>query len=212
MARTSPASRRRNRRIAALFLLVALFAVGIWVVGLARFVNLIPREVADVDSVTDAVVVLTGGSMRLETGLKLLRDGHGRKLLISGVHRGVDVEELLNIARRLPEELDCCITLGYSADNTVGNARETAVWMREEGFRSLRLVTASYHMPRSIEEFRSASPDLVIVDHPVFPSHVKTAEWWRWPGTTTLIIGEYHKFLIARVRRKLDHRGDRLSK
>ena len=211
MARLSPARRRRNRRIAAIFVFVAIVAAGIWITGLVRFVNLIPRDVADADSATDAVVVLTGGSMRLETGLKLLQDGHGKKLFISGVHRGVEVKELLNVARRSPEELDCCVTLGYSADNTVGNARETAIWMREEGFRSLRLVTASYHMPRSVEEFRAASPNLVIVDHPVFPSHVKTDDWWRWPGTTTLIIGEYHKFLIARVRRTLGHVGDGLS-
>ena len=212
MARLSPARRRRNRRIAAIFVFFAIVAAGIWVTGLVRFVSLIPRDVADADSATDAVVVLTGGSLRLEIGLKLLQDGHGKKLFISGVHRGVEVKELLNVARRSPEELDCCVTLGYSADNTVGNARETAVWMREEGFRSLRLVTASYHMPRSVEEFRAMSPDLVIVDHPVFPNHVKTDDWWRWPGTTTLIIGEYHKFLIARARRTLGHVGDGLSK
>ena len=89
---------------------------------------------------------------------------------------------------------------------------QTAIWMREEGFSSLRLVTASYHMPRSVEEFRDVFPDLVIVDHPVFPSHVKTDDWWRWPGTTILIIGEYHKFLISRARRTLDIVGDGLSK
>jgi uncharacterized SAM-binding protein YcdF (DUF218 family) len=212
MARRSPARRRRNRRIAAAFFFSVLVAVSIWVTGLVKFVNLIPRDVADAESATDAVVVLTGGSMRLETGLKLLQDGHGRKLFISGVHRGVEVNELLKVARHSPEELDCCVTLGYSADNTVGNARETAIWMQEEGFRSLRLVTASYHMPRSVEEFRAVSPDLIIVDHPVFPSHVKTDDWWRWPGTTTLIIGEYHKFLIARARRTLDQVGGGLSK
>ncbi len=211
MARRSPARRQRNWRIAAAFFFLVLIAASIWVIGLVKFVNLIPRDIADAESATDAVVVLTGGSMRLETGLKLLQDGYGRKLFISGVHRGVEVNELLKVARRSPEELDCCVTLGYSADNTVGNARETAIWMREEGFRSLRLVTASYHMPRSVEEFRAVSPDLVIVDHPVFPSHVKTDDWWRWPGTTTLIIGEYHKFLIARARRTLNQVGGGLS-
>jgi uncharacterized SAM-binding protein YcdF (DUF218 family) len=211
MARRPLTRRRRNRRFAAAFFFLSLVAASIWVIGLVKFVNLIPRDVADAESATDAVVVLTGGSMRLETGLKLLQDGYGRKLFISGVHRGVEVNELLKVSRRSSEELDCCVTLGYSADNTVGNARETAIWMREEGFHSLRLVTASYHMPRSVEEFRAVSPDLVIFDHPVFPSHVKTDDWWRWPGTTTLIIGEYHKFLIARARRTLDQVGGGLS-
>ena len=203
----------RRRRIAAAFFFFSIIVASIWVYGLVKFVNLIPRDVTDVDSVTDAVVVLTGGSMRLETGLNLLRGGHGKKLFISGVHRGVEVKELLDVARSSSEKkIDCCVTLGYRADNTVGNARETAIWMREEGFSSLRLVTASYHMPRSVEEFRDVFPDLVIVDHPVFPSHVKTDDWWRWPGTTILIIGEYHKFLISRARRTLDIVGDGLSK
>jgi uncharacterized SAM-binding protein YcdF (DUF218 family) len=197
----------------ATFFFFSAIVASIWVYGLVKFVNLIPRDVTDVESFTDAVVVLTGGSMRLETGLKLLRDGHGKKLFISGVHRGVEVKELLNVGRSSSEKkMDCCVTLGYRADNTVGNARETAIWMREEGFSSLRLVTASYHMPRSVEEFRDVFPDLVIVDHPVFPSHVKTDDWWRWPGTTILIIGEYHKFLISRARRMLDIDGDGLSK
>ncbi len=188
--------------------LAVLLGVVAWGAGLVRFVSLIPGNVADTETVTDAVVVLTGGSLRLETGLRLLQNRRGKKLFISGVHRGVEVEELLNVARRAPEELDCCVTLGYSADNTVGNARETANWMREEGLLSLRLVTANYHMPRSVAEFRAALPDLVIIDHPVFPGHVKTDEWWRWPGTTTLIIGEYHKFLFARARQMLGRQVD----
>lgn len=208
MARRSPARLRRNRKIAVALVLAALLGVVAWGAGLVRFVSLIPRDVADTETVTDAVVVLTGGSLRLETGLRLLQDRRGKKLFISGVHRGVEVEELLNLARRTPEELDCCITLGYSADNTVGNARETATWMREEGLLSLRLVTANYHMPRSVAEFRAASPELVIIEHPVFPGHVKTDEWWRWPGTATLIIGEYHKFFLARARQMLSFRSD----
>ena len=83
--------------------------------------------------------------------------------------------------------------------------------MREEGFRSLRLVTASYHMPRSVAEFRAASPELVIIDHPVFPGHVKIDEWWRWPGTTILIVGEYHKYLFARIRQLMGRRPYRIT-
>ena len=211
MVRLSPARLRQKRRVAATLILVALLALFAWGAGFVRFIGLIPHDVVDTETITDAVVVLTGGSLRLDTGLKLLQNRRGEKLFISGVHRGVEVEELLNVARRSPEELDCCVALGYSADNTVGNAHETATWMRKEGFRSLRLVTASYHMPRSVAEFRAASPDLVIIDHPVFPVHVKIDEWWRWPGTTILIVGEYHKYLFARVRQLMVRRPDGMT-
>ena len=69
--------------------------------------------------------------------------------------------------------------------------------MRDNGFRSLRLVTANYHMPRSLLQFRHALPDATIIAHPVFPDHVKQDSWWQWPGTARLIIGEYNKFLVA---------------
>jgi uncharacterized SAM-binding protein YcdF (DUF218 family) len=55
-------------------------------------------------------------------------------------------------------------------------------------------------MPRSLLEFRRRMPDVKIVPHPVFPDHVKQDEWWRWPGSTHLLVGEYGKYLVARLR------------
>ena len=42
-----------------------------------------------------------------------------------------------------------------------------------EGYQSLRLVTASYHMPRSIQEFHHHMPQVRIVPHAVFLSSSK---------------------------------------
>lgn len=191
---------RRNAR--ALLPVVAVFAAlaAVWLGGMVWFANAIPDEAETDDRVTDAIVVLTGGSDRLAEGLKLLASGLARKLFVSGVYRGVEVRELLHLARREPSEIECCVVLGYSADNTKGNARETAIWLEREGFHSLRLVTASYHMPRSLLEFRRAMPAAEIVPHPVFPDRFKQSEWWRWPGTAALIAREYNKYLLALVR------------
>jgi uncharacterized SAM-binding protein YcdF (DUF218 family) len=191
---TRPALRRL--RIAA----ISLGAVaGAWLAGLLWFSHAIPSRVADPDSVTDAIVVLTGGSERLEAGLALLADGKAKKLFVSGVYRGVDVAELLRVARVAPAHLACCIALGHAADSTFGNAMETAQWMASEKFHSLRLVTAAYHMPRSLFEFHRAMPGVTIVPNPVFPERVKP-DWWRWPGSAALILGEYHKYLFALLR------------
>ena len=73
--------------------------------------------------------------------------------------------------------------------------------MRQHGYRSLRLVTGGYHMPRSLLEFSEALPEAEVVPHPVFPDRVKQASWWTRPGTAALIIGEYNKYLLTR----LDH-------
>ena len=83
--------------------------------------------------------------------------------------------------------------------------------MAAEGYTSLRLVTGNYHMPRSLIEFRREMPQVDIIPHAVFPAHVKTREWYRWPGTAALIIGEYNKILFAPLRWALSFVRDRVT-
>ena len=175
-------------------------AAGLWIAGLFWFVAKVPYAGPVASGRTDAIVVLTGGSERLDTGLRLLAEGAAGKVFVSGVARGVDMATLLRVARRRPEELACCVAIGYQADNTAGNARETAAWMRKQGYTTLRLVTAGYHMPRSLLEFRRAMTKMVIVSHPVFPPQFKRSQWWLWPGTASLLISEYSKYLLALLR------------
>ncbi len=192
------ARRRTWARLAALI----LFAVALWAGGLFWFASLIPDEVADTTTRTDAIAVLTGGRDRLSTGLELLSRDQAEKLFVSGVYRGVDVAKLLEMSRHSPQELRCCVEIGHSAGNTAGNAIETAAWMRRQGYRSLRLVTSSYHLPRSLMEFRAVLSDVDLIPHPVFHDRIKQDRWWAWPGTASLIISEYNKFLLAWVRQR----------
>lgn len=195
--RTPGRSRGRPRgRPSRIAVLLAALA-GAWGAGFIAFAATIPGQTPPVGIRTDAIVVLTGGSLRLEEGVRLLESGSAGKLFVSGVHRGIEVAELLRLQKRDPDRLRCCIVLGHDARDTVGNARETAEWAAREGIRSIRLVTAGYHMPRSLLEFRAAMPALEIVAHPVSPEHVKTARWYRHPGTALLIAGEYSKYLLA---------------
>ena len=175
----------------------------LWLVGFLVFAQKIPDRVQKPNKKTDAIVGLTGGSLRLEAGLELLAQKYAKKLFVSGVHRGVDVRQLLRIARKSPLSVECCVALGYDADNTEGNARETAAWLTKEKFQTVRLVTASYHMPRSLAEFRSVMRDIEITPHPVFPKSFKAKNWWLWPGSTGLIMEEYNKYLLAVFRRAL---------
>lgn len=184
-------------RIGRGVLILAVLA-GLWIAGLFWFAGQVPRDGPTDTEPADAIVVLTGGSGRLDEGLRLLADGRGRELFVSGVARGVDVTALLRLAQRT-ETLDPRISIGYRADNTAGNARETAAWMQQRGFTSLRLVTATYHMPRSLIEFRRAMPGVRIVPHPVFPPQFKRDRWWAWPGTAMLLAREFTKYLFARV-------------
>ncbi|MDG2033792.1 MAG: YdcF family protein [Rhodospirillales bacterium] len=169
-------------------------------VSLLNFVGQIPKSALKNDEQTDVIVVLTGGSSRLEEGIKLLAQRKAKKLFVSGVYRGVDVRRLLSLSQRTPDDLVCCIEIGHTATSTKGNATETKLWMDQEGYQSLRLVTASYHMPRSISEFQHHMPQVRLVPHAVFPAQFKRQQWWRWPGTASLILTEYAKYLMSSVR------------
>ena len=198
------AGRRRRLWIAVPLGVVAALAAA-WLVGLLVFVQSIVAAPVPAAGATDAVVVLTGGSNRLDAGLVLLRDGRARSLFVSGVDQKVRAEEMRTLligtgVHLTDEQLRCCVALGYLARDTIGNAAETAAWMRQSGFRSLRLVTSNYHMARSLLEFRHVMPDTVIVPHPVLPEDVRLDSWWSYPGTLRLFAIEYVKLIGAALR------------
>ncbi len=195
--------RRRRRRVFLIpcSALVALFVVAMWGYGLSRFTDSIPAEVTDTTTPTDAIIVLTGGSGRLNEGFRLLSENRAKKLFISGAYRGVEVRKLVRMFQHVPRQLERRVGIG-NATNTLGNALETGEWIAIEGYSSLRLVTAAYHMPRSLLEFRHAMPEIMVIPHPVFPERVKRERWWAWPGTASLIISEFNKFLVAWARHK----------
>jgi uncharacterized SAM-binding protein YcdF (DUF218 family) len=171
-------------------------AAALIVVGFVRFI--IPPIAENNPARTDAIVVLTGGDLRLQSGIELMRAGKGRALFVSGVNRRVDLDQLLRSAgEKSPDWLICCIVLGHDARNTTGNAEETGEWMRRLGYHSLRLVTAWYHIPRSLLEFRRAIPDVEIIPHPVFSEEANAQNSWGWRGTVPLLISEYGKYLAA---------------
>lgn len=183
--------------------ILAVFFVLIWLSGLFWFADKIPKSVIDLKTRTDAIAVLTGGKGRLEAGFSLLESNLAKKLFISGVYRGVEVNHLLELFKQNPGDLKCCLEIGRLASNTTGNAIETAAWLKNNDFKSLRIVTSGYHIPRTMLEFDHILSNSRLIPHPVFSDHVKHERWWAWPGTFFLIVGEYNKYLLAVIRIKL---------
>lgn len=186
------------RKIAFSFLLCA----GIWVAGFSWFILQIPRQSSNDTTPSDAIVVLTGGSGRLEYGLQLLAEGKAKKLFISGVGERFTVEGMLrhavpDIQKRVSPD---AIVLGRQAENTIGNAEETARWLKKEGYKSIRLVTSNYHMPRSVEEFEETAPGVTILPAPVFSTDFSIASWWADEDDRLLLLSEFHKFIASKLR------------
>jgi uncharacterized SAM-binding protein YcdF (DUF218 family) len=142
---------------------------------------------------------------RIEQGIELLKQDRAKMLLVSGVDKDVQPEELVaeyGIEVNHPVLADGVsrMVLDYGPRDTVGNARETAKWMRKNDLHSLRLVTSSYHMPRSMLEFRHAMPNVVILPSPVFPEWGALDQVVLVPrGSLRLILLEYHKYVLRKL-------------
>jgi uncharacterized SAM-binding protein YcdF (DUF218 family) len=198
----TPPDRRAPARVAlGLFILATL----VWSVGFVRYTDSIARIEPIEDAAADAVVVLTGGAQRLGAGFRLLGDGRGDRLFVSGVNENVRPSELHALAVENKTVTadnfpDCCVELGFQAQDTKGNAAEIAKWVHAGNVQSLIMVTSNYHMARALVEIRATLPGIRIHPHPVISPTVKLHSWWRWPGSLMLLAGEYHKLLLAGFR------------
>lgn len=182
-----------------LFVLLAL----LWAGGLAWFIAKIPSgEPAQPVGQADAIVVLTGGGLRLERGFELLAEGHAPRMFVSGVEDGVTLASLLHKKEYQPfadRISPSSVELGHQARTTIGNAIETAIWVKQAQVKSILLVTGSYHMPRSLFELELAMPDVAITPVAVFPQHFAHNGWWWHPPSIRLVLSEYHKYLTSLI-------------
>ena len=168
----------------------------IWFLGFIYFVRYINSYDIDTNTKTDAIIVLTGGRNRISEGIKLLNADLADRLFISGVPEEISIKQI---------ESQDKIELGRKAKNTIENAIETEEWIRKNNIKSIRLVTSSYHIPRSMQEFIiyvTMGNDLEVILNPIYSPNVNPKWWVSW-GTFKLLLLEYNKFLIVYVCRHL---------
>jgi uncharacterized SAM-binding protein YcdF (DUF218 family) len=188
---------------AALAILTALVAAfGIGYVSFAHGIE--APMTAELDVEGDAIVALTGGgSERLRTAARLLSEGRGRRLLISGVNPAITDEDVYALLEAPEDLVACCIDLGRQAEDTLGNASETAAWARRSGFSRVIVVTDDYHMPRSLVELRVAMPDVTLIPYPVRTPQSEPGAWQRDLRIASRIGSEYVKYIVIRGREAL---------
>ncbi len=189
----TPRSRRQTARpagrMARTMARISGLVFLLWAGGFILFV-LAQHGPAPAGTRTDGVAVLTGGPGRLARGVEVLQAGEARRMLISGVDQSVSPRELQAAARIPPSLFRCCTDLGFRADSTRSNAEEVAEWVERHEFRSVRLVTAGYHMPRALAELDSRLPRGVTI----VPDGVSAGL------PLPAMLYEYAKFQVAWLR------------
>lgn len=178
-------------------LLLPLSALFLWAAGFVAFTISIYSIKPSINTQkTDAIVVLTGGNHRIKTGLDLWRAGMAPELFITGVNESVTRFDLLSEGQQQGDLPLCCLTLGYKARTTKGNARETKEWVKANDIHSIRLVTSTYHLDRAMLEFSDIIGEKVeiiphIVEIPDYTPESRTF-WY-------LAFIEYNKILWRRL-------------
>ncbi|MBL8773367.1 MAG: YdcF family protein [Phenylobacterium sp.] len=185
----------------AVFLVVAL----IWFSGLLAFAARVQQSTPPrAPTPAQGVVALTGANSndRLSAAMGLLEDGYGRRMLVSGVDRKATREDIRNVSRAVRRLYDCCVDLGFTAADTVGNARETLAWAKAMRYRELIVVTADFHMPRAMLELNAVlRPAGIETQAYAVPTRsLKSRDWWRHPGAARLMVVEYCKYLAILAR------------
>ena len=203
MRRRKPFARRRVgllRRFVRLTFYVLLLVAGCATAGFLYFADQVASLQPPADPKADAIVVLTGGFQRIDQAVDLLKAGAGQRLLISGVHPSTTGGQIRRNTQSSADLFNCCVDIGHDAIDTIGNANETANWIRENGYNSILVVTNNYHMPRSLLELKASDPQTEFIAYPVVNTDLKNGNWLRQPGVLKAMLSEYVKYSLAQIR------------
>ena len=147
------------------------------------------------------IVALTGGRNRIAKAIELYEKKDGGYMLISGVKEGTTLEMILK-RDDIDVVLDKKIDLGYSAVDTVGNAKEVKDWSEKYNIDNIFVVTSFYHVPRSsLEMERYVGDDKV--NYIAVPSFFIKKQWWSNLNSFCFLMKEYVKFIIVYVQYKV---------
>ena len=177
-------------------------AFGLGFVGFATYVGTLstPR---DLDA-ADGIIVVTGGQSRVDAAVDLMKSGKGKRLLISGVHPTANREALRAATGGDRKMFSCCVDIDYEALDTIGNATESAKWVRQHSFESVILVTNNYHIPRTLLEMRRLLGDAVLQPYPVVNRRLDGGRWIDKPEALRVLFTEYTKYVAALARAVVD--------
>lgn len=169
-------------------LLVLLYALGFILFGVTL------GQPAEAEEKTDAAIVITGGTGRIEYAMKVLEQGKAKRLLIAGADPLVRKRDLVDRFGAKNQLVRCCVDLGSESVDTRSNAEEAQRWLAKHKFKSVRLITNDWHMRRAAYEFRRVIGGKYQVVHDA----VRTE-----PAFGTL-FAEYNKYLLRRAAVWLD--------
>lgn len=168
-------------------------------IAFARYVDRLETPAIAQTQKADGIVVWTGkGGGRLKSSGALLLADKGERLLVSGVNEKIDAAQVAALLSLPEDKAACCVDLDYAAKNTIGNARETAIWAKALDYDHIILVTSAYHMPRAEVEISRAAGRIRITPFPVMGDSPQ--RWYKNGPRAKRLAQEYAKLLLSYAR------------
>jgi uncharacterized SAM-binding protein YcdF (DUF218 family) len=197
----TPDLRSRQRRMLRLTSWGGAAFLALFLVGFVVFATHVSRLAAPRTlPIADAIIVLTGGQYRLNAAVDLLTSGKGERLLISGAHPSAGRDAIRAATGGQRWLFSCCVDIDHVALDTIGNAEESAKWVRSHAYGRVILVTNNYHMPRSLLELGRLLDDVKLEPYPVVNTRLDHGAWMGKPEALRVLFTEYNKYLLALAR------------
>lgn len=152
----------------------------------------------------DVIIAVSGGDTQARTqeAIDLYNNNWAPRLIFSGAaldksgpsNAAVMKEQAME--QGVPEE---AITIEEQSETTKENAENTKDILADENIHTAIVVTSSYHMKRTILEFRERAPNVTFRAHPARSDTQWSVWWWTTPYGWFLAISELTKILFFYV-------------
>jgi uncharacterized SAM-binding protein YcdF (DUF218 family) len=151
----------------------------------------------------DAILVLAGDNAKGERvieGAKLFKEGYGNYLILDGTDIGwntssADIMEKQALSLNVPSS--AIIPVRMDESSTIGEAKASRKFLEKKNFKSLILVSSSYHTRRAKWIFSKvfSETDIKIFAHPSKDSEYNPDKWWKERTSAKHVFYEYTKLI-----------------
>ncbi len=193
--------RRNGPRAIAGAVLLAVVLSGAGLALFRDFVAAFDRPVPDPPPRVDVIVVLSGGTGRLDEGLRLLREERAPLLYLVGFQSKAVTARLAGEPSAAALAEAGRILVEPRSGSTLEDAQRTRALVAERGSRAILLITSVYHVRRADLTFRTILPaGVAVYPRPVRVAAFRGGGWQADEPSRRLVIGEFLKYLYYRVR------------
>ncbi len=176
-------------------LFIVLLLVIFLCIGFIKFYLSIKNYKDEGNINIQGIAVLTGGKGRIAEGIKIFREHPESYLIISGVDKSVETEEIIPLDfLKNPR-----VFIDKNSETTLDNAKEIIAWSYKNKIQDILIVTSDYHMPRSLLVLFKKGKGLNFYANPITSSIYFKKNLFRDSKLLQFLLVEYFKYLLYLV-------------